>query len=275
MFRRFYPTAPAVEISISPDKMDLLSAQLMSWGSTGVEEKESENGISRVIVYFPGNKYAWKSELQELVNHWGGQISISKLMEDDWANNWKQSFPSFEIIPGIKIVPSWEKPKINNKTIMLDPGMAFGTGTHQTTRISARAIYDLSLQNTYNSFLDVGCGSGILSIIAHHLNIKNIRCVDIDKEAIRVANENLKLNNVDGKVTSNIPHNKFDIIVANILLNPLIELKDILLNSMHENSHLILSGFTDDQEDIIKQEFKLNVENRHQDDEWIALTMSK
>ena len=290
----------AVEISLPQEKLDILSAQLMAWGSVGLEEKPIHNGTARVIAYFPGGNDMWKPALQEMINNFGGKYAISNVLPEDWATSWRQNFPPQEIVPGITIMPSWENKKPDDKIIVLDPGMAFGTGTHQTTRLCAKAIYDLlklwgqhgdhlgqvsSQKNNYEAetrpldkinFLDLGCGSGILSIVANRLGISKITAVDIDEDSVIICSDNFRTNLVKAKTFNKTPNDKYDIIVANILLNPLMELSNLITSSLNQNGTLILSGITEDQkEELSKSYNQFKLIKSYQDDEWMALVMEK
>lgn len=266
----------AVEITVPFNKLDLLSGELFLLGSIGVEDKSEENS-AKVIAYFTKIKKNIKDSLSQIVNSLGGEMFVKRVMQEDWANDWKQNFPPFEIVPNINIVPSWINKKPSAKNIVIDPGIAFGTGTHPTTQMCAKAIYD-SFKNSefkIQSFLDLGCGSGILGLISNRLGVKSISSVDIDEDARKTTRDNFKYNNAKTQIFKKMPSRKYDLIVANILLNPLLEMHDMIVNGIKNNGWLILSGFTHEQKDEILQKYNLKLYKSYKSGEWVALSFRK
>jgi ribosomal protein L11 methylase PrmA len=170
----------------------------------------SELGDDVVIkAYFPGDRNI--EELSSLIKEkiafisnfldiGKGFSSHSEIDEEDWANAWKKYFKPFSIAEGIVIKPTWEHYDAgqNEIIIQLDPGMAFGTGTHETTRLCAGLLK--KYLKSGDSVIDLGCGTGILAIIAAKLGAKNIKAIDIDSVAVRITRENSELNNVSDKI---------------------------------------------------------------------------
>ncbi|MDN5695210.1 MAG: 50S ribosomal protein L11 methyltransferase, partial [Staphylococcus equorum] len=164
------------------------------------------------------------------------------LQEQDWENEWKNYFHPFRASKQFTIVPSWEtyqKEDDSELCIELDPGMAFGTGDHPTTSMCLKAI------ETYvepsDSVIDVGTGSGILSIAAHLLGVKRIKALDVDEMAVKVAKENFMKNNCD-KAIEAVPGNllteeteKFDVVVANILAHIIEEMIEDAYNVLNKD----------------------------------------
>lgn len=209
-------------------------------------------------------------------------VSLDCNMED-YLNNWKKYFKPTNIGEKLLICPSWETASNpENRTILkIDPGLAFGTGTHETTRLC------LELLEKYVSsdkiVLDVGCGSGILSIAALLLGAKAATGVDIDELAIKTAKENACVNNVKecfsgicGNLTDKI-NSKFDVIVANIVADVLIDLNPKIASYMNDNAVYIISGIIDSREDDVVTSLKDNFKiiDRREENGWVALTLSK
>ncbi|MDN5808713.1 MAG: 50S ribosomal protein L11 methyltransferase, partial [Staphylococcus equorum] len=176
------------------------------------------------------------------------------LQEQDWENEWKNYFHPFRASKQFTIVPSWEtyqKEDDSELCIELDPGMAFGTGDHPTTSMCLKAI------ETYvkpsDSVIDVGTGSGILSIAAHLLGVKRIKALDVDEMAVKVAKENFIKNNC-AKAIEAVPGNllteeteKFDVVVANILAHIIEEMIEDAYNVLNKDGYFITSGIIEEK----------------------------
>ncbi len=213
------------------------------------------------------------------------RITQSLVDEEDWANAWKAYFDVTRISDRIIIKPEWKpyEEKKGEAVIHLDPGMAFGTGTHPTTAMCLRQVERFMTPGA--DFLDVGTGSGILMIAAAKLGAGLLTGIDTDETAVRVCRENLKKNHVsEGRVTLSCttldqldpgPGKKtFDLIAANILAQVLVDLMPQLKQHMHERSVLILSGIiTERLPDIMAalSENRLEPVSQDQTDEWVAL----
>ncbi|MBF1051556.1 MAG: 50S ribosomal protein L11 methyltransferase, partial [Peptostreptococcaceae bacterium] len=188
--------------------------------------------------------------------------------QENWENEWKKYFKTIKVSDSIVIKPTWEEytKKENEKIIDIDPGMAFGTGTHETTRMCIKAIEKYIKQN--DILIDIGCGSGILSIAGAHLGAKNVIGVDLDKLAVKISKENVELNGykdvIDiryGDLTDVITE-KADIIVANIIADAIVMLSKGVSNFMNDDAYFISSGIINDkknyvQENLIKNGFEI------------------
>lgn len=194
------------------------------------------------------------------------QVDSLDCNDEDWLNNWKQYFQPSPVGEKLLIRPTWRKnfdPK-GRIVINLDPGLAFGTGTHETTRLCLEVLEKIVKEDT--TVLDVGCGSGILGIASLLLGGKSAVGVDIDPMAVKTAKENAVLNNVEDKFTA-IEGNftekvsgKFDIVVANIVADAIIFLSQGVKTFMKEDSLYIMSGIIDTRVDEVIEEVSKNFE---------------
>ena len=194
------------------------------------------------------------------------QVDSLDCNDEDWLNNWKQYFQPSPVGEKLLIRPTWRKnydPE-GRIVINLDPGLAFGTGTHETTRLCLEVLEKIVKEDT--TVLDVGCGSGILGIASLLLGGKSAVGVDIDPMAVKTARENAVLNNVEDKFTA-IEGNftekvsgKFDIVVANIVADAIIFLSQGVKTFMKEDSVYIMSGIIDTRVGEVIEEVSKNFE---------------
>lgn len=236
-----------------------------------------------------------KEELDELRSFMDiGECTIteSQTEDKDWINNWKQYFHQF-YVDDILIIPSWEevKPEDESKMIIhIDPGTAFGTGMHETTQLCMRQLKKYVKEET--QLLDVGTGSGILSIVALKLGAGHAVGTDLDPCAISAAKENLETNDIpvgkmdvmigniidDREVQDAVGYEKYDIVTANILADVLIPLTPVILHQMKKGGIYITSGIIDEKEtevvDAIKAAGLEVLEVTHQG-EWVSVTARK
>ena len=225
-----------------------------------IEEEVFENGYEGAIVkaYISEeeNLLAKVEAIRESVNNLpsfglnigDGVIELEELDQQDWENAWKQYYKPIKVSEKIVIKPTWEdyEAKLNELVIELDPGMAFGTGTHETTNMCIQAL-ERHIKSD-DEVLDIGCGSGILSIAAAKLGAQSVVGVDLDPMAVRVAKENTEQNNMlgfveirHGNLTEVVTH-KANIVVANIIADIIIKLADDIADFMKEDGLFISSG---------------------------------
>ncbi|MDZ4678132.1 MAG: 50S ribosomal protein L11 methyltransferase [Oligoflexia bacterium] len=204
----------------------------------------------------------------------------------DWLKEWKKYFKPFSAA-GLRFVPAWEVSKLmpRAKTVIIEPGMAFGTGTHATTRFAIEHLKKLSKKNKIKgkTILDVGAGSGILSVVAEKFGALKCLAIDNDPESWRECRKMFKLNKTKKcRVTEKQLHQikkKYDVVVANIIDGVLMELKKPLLNALKPGGYLILSGILTDGASAFIKSFlsrtncKLMSETK--DEEWTSLIISK
>lgn len=182
-----------------------------------------------------------------------------ELAEQDWAENWKKYYEPTRISHDLTIVPSWTdyEAKTGEKIIRLDPGMAFGTGTHPTTKMSLFALEQVLRGG--ETVLDVGTGSGVLSIASSLLGAKSIYAYDLDEVAVRVAQENIDLNAGTENIhvaTGNLLQGvdiQTDVIVANILADILINMTEDAYRLVKDEGYLIMSGIISEKWEMVRE----------------------
>ena len=231
------------------------------------------------------------------IRSWGvdvgeGTIAASETEDKDWINNWKEFFHQF-YVDDILIKPSWEEvqPEDRDKLlIQIDPGTAFGTGMHETTQLCIRQLRKYLTPETV--LLDVGTGSGILSIISLKLGAKHAVGTDLDPCALEAVKENMEVNGIDPssfemligniisekEVQDRVGYGCYDIVVANILAEVLVPLTPVILSQLKPGGIYITSGIIDDKEDLVVKTVKdcgLTVLEVTHQGEWVSVTARK
>jgi len=206
-------------------------------------------------------------------------IELLNCAEEDWRNNWKKYFSPLNVGTKLTIVPSWyENYDTGGRTALnIDPGLAFGTGSHETTRLCLEMCE--KYMKSGDTVLDVGCGSGILGIAALLTGASRAVGVDIDEVAVRTAKENAELNGVADKFTAihgsftDKVEGKFDIVLANIVADAIIFLSKGVKDFMKEGSVYIMSGIIDTRADEVKAEVGkyFDIIEEHLDGGWVCL----
>ena len=221
-----------------------------------------------------------------------GSIEVDETEDIDWINNWKQYFKQF-YVDDILIIPSWEEVKEEDKDKMIihiDPGTAFGTGMHETTQLCIRQLKKYVTSET--ELLDVGTGSGILSIIALKMGAKHAVGTDLDPCAVPAVEENKEVNGIapesfdmmigniidDKEVQDKVGYECYDIVVANILADVLVPLTPVIVNQMKPGAVYITSGIIDDKEQTVVDAVKaagLEILEVTYQGEWVSVTARK
>lgn len=208
-------------------------------------------------------------------------FSLEEKENQDWSQKWKEKWNVTHITDKITVVPSWIEysPKPDEIIITLDPGCAFGTGTHQTTQLCMKALE--KYMNPQDKVADIGTGSGILAILAMKLGASEAYGCDIDDTVIEVCYQNAKVNNVECKFELNTAdklNEKYDFICANILHNVLAEIMPDLKKLMKDNAKLALSGILDEKKDVVLDAIKdngLKIIDTISQDQWISFIVTK
>lgn len=219
-------------------------------------------------------------------------IERSQTEDVDWVNNWKQYFHQF-YIDDILVIPSWEQVKAEDEdkmVIHIDPGTAFGTGMHETTQLCIRALRKYVTEDT--RILDVGCGSGILGMLALKFGAAYSVGTDLDPCAIDATHENMEVNGIakdryevmignlidDKEVQDKVGYEQYDIVVANILADVLVALTPSVIHQMKPGAVYITSGIIDDKEEAVVEAVKaagLEVLEVNHQGEWVSVTARK
>lgn len=230
--------------------------------------------------------------LRDFMDIGEGSIAVDETEDIDWINNWKQYFKQF-YVDDILIIPSWEEVKEEDKDRMIihiDPGTAFGTGMHETTQLCIRQLKKFVKEDT--ELLDVGTGSGILSIVALKLGAKHAVGTDLDPCAVPAVEENKEVNEIptqdfdmmigniidDKEVQDKVGYEKYDIVVANILADVLVSLTPVIVNQMKKGGIYITSGIIDNKEETVVEAVKaagLEVLEVTYQGEWVSVTARK
>ena len=219
-------------------------------------------------------------------------IEESETEDVDWVNNWKQYFHQF-YIDDILVIPSWEKvkPEDSDKMVIhIDPGTAFGTGMHETTQLCIRSLKKYVTSKT--EILDVGCGSGILGMLALKFGAKHSLGTDLDPCAIDATHENMEVNGIrkdqyevmigniidDTAVQDAVGYEKYDIVAANILADVLVPLTPVIIHQMKPGAVYITSGIIEDKENVVVEAVKaagLEVLEVNHQGEWVSVVARK
>lgn len=298
---------------------DIVSSMLMDLGIQGVEiedkipltqsdkeqmfvdilpQIEADDGVAYLSFYLEPEEDQEKiladvrRELKEMsayVDVGECLIEESETEDVDWVNNWKQYFYQF-YVDDILIIPSWEdvKPEDADKMVIhIDPGTAFGTGMHETTQLCIRQIRKYVTEET--QILDVGCGSGILGMLALKFGAAHSVGTDLDPCAIDATHENMEVNGIskdkyevmigniidDKAVQDRVGYERYDIVVANILADVLVELTPVITHQLKKGGIYITSGIIDDKEQTVVDAVKaagLEVLDVTYQGEWVCVT---
>lgn len=241
-----------------------VTAILINAGSRGVLEEE-QDGKKILRAYIPADAplHKTKIRIEEQLKAYGWSCKASLFENQDWLAKWKEHIKPIRVSDRLVIKPTWKKAakKPGRIIVEIDPGMAFGTGSHASTMMCLKAADKIAYAIKGSSVLDVGTGSGILAITAAKLGAKNVVGIDIDPEAVKVARKNIRFNKVSGnvKITANplkkIKH-KFSVIFANIIAEELIKIATLLKSRTADNGFLILSGILKDRAKEVEAAYK-------------------
>ncbi|HHX71004.1 MAG: 50S ribosomal protein L11 methyltransferase [Miniphocaeibacter sp.] len=204
----------------------------------------------------------------------------NKIKDKDWSEEWKKFYKPFKVGERVIIKPSWEeyKSKENNVIINIDPGMAFGTGTHESTYLCIEELQNIGLKN--KKVCDIGCGSGILSIVAAKLGANRVTAIDIDPISVKTTKENSILNHTnsvisvyEGDLLNTVSEN-YDIFIANILPNVILDLIPNVGKVINDNGLIITSGIIKEKSNLIVsklQEYNFEIVNITNKGEWVCI----
>lgn len=275
--------------------VESVSDMLGVLSGSGVEiSPETEEG-SVISGFFPVEKgddveaiiSSSRPALEELFQLYAEPIPElrTEIIDDqDWATSWKRFFTPVEIVPGLIIKPSWEEYQAegNEKIIEMDPGQAFGTGQHASTRMALSLLSTSLSEQPVEKALDVGTGTGILAMAAVMFGVDSVVAIDNDPEAVRVAGENVEANGLAGKISVGVTdldqvQGSFPLILANIVHDVLVEMAPQFRKLLAPGGRVILAGILQgkQEENIIRVygELGLDLQTSEHDGEWAALLL--
>jgi ribosomal protein L11 methyltransferase len=282
------PRFPLLVLDVEPFEVDEASALLFELGASGVEERDA----TTLVKGTPGKitlvgSFAERSDAEaariELPPSWGARHD--EIVGDAWRDDWKKHFRPFELFPGFVVRPPWEAYEGDARDVIeLEPGRAFGTGLHETTSLVAAALREhAGLQGS--PMLDVGCGSGILSIVGLRLGAASARAIDVDPDAAAVTRENAERNGLAGRVEADTAPlesiaEQYATVVANIEATVLTALAPALIRRVAPGGVLVLSGIlaadvVPGQLDAVRQAYRgLSETGAPRKGEWVALVLT-
>ena len=277
----------SVEIIIDANREDAISDLLFELGALSVTTSAADE--TQIFEIDGHTEQAWQSIkltalfdqstnlqpiAQQLQQHVSGPVELAEFEDQNWEKAWHKNFTQLKINNKLWICPSWLEPvDATAINVRIDPGMSFGTGTHESTRLCLDWLCELELKE--KSVIDYGCGSGILAIAAVKLGASQALASDIEHRSLAASLENAKINQVDQYLNVYLPEQfpqvQCDVVVANILAGTIIELADTLTNYTCANGQILLAGILKSQEQEVKDSFVgFNWQSRYLDD-WVAL----
>jgi ribosomal protein L11 methyltransferase len=281
------PRYPYVHVDVAPEQVDETSALLFDLGAEGVEERD-EGTLAKSAA--PGKvtlvaSFSTREDAEQAMLELDAELSprYDEIVGDAWRDAWKEHYRPFAIAPGLVIRPPWEKyeAKPGEQVLELEPGRAFGTGLHETTRLVAQAIQKYSAEVTGATVLDVGCGSGILALAAIALGAAHAVAVDVDQEAIDVTKENAARNGLSAQIdasTTDLADLDLSspVVVANIEAKVLVPIAPVLERHVTPGGLLLLSGVLVPQKDDVRNAYPdMELLEAPSLGEWILLALRK
>lgn len=290
-----------VQVENSDDFNEFLEGTEIYWDYVDESLMYLKDAPTRVIFYLPENAQGMDmfSELKNILNELKKEnkygplsLTMNNVKDEDWENNWKQFFKPIKIGSKFLIKPSWENVSDteDRHILEIDPGMSFGTGTHETTRLCLETMEKCDIDN--KEVLDLGCGSGILSIGALLLGAKHVNMVDIDENSVKIAKENTALNGFDdskyqtfcGNITENktlcdtLGYNKYDVIFANIVADVIKAMSSYFGQFLKDDGTLIVSGIITERKEEVMETLMQNgfkVIESFEDGSWSSMLLKK
>ncbi len=282
-----------IRLVCNRDQLDAIENRLLELGAQSLSLTDA--GDEPLFEPLPGEMPLWRESVvsatfdasvdRDSVNRELGALMAAgefdaawdQLLEENWSESYKQHFEPLACGPGLWVVPSWcQPPEPDAINIRLDPGMAFGTGTHATTalclaRLAARPPRDLDV-------IDYGCGSGILAVAAGKLGARRLRAVDIDPQALRACADNFERNQIDPELyqicaPAELDDSSCDLLLANILAGTLTELAAEFSNRLRPGGRILLSGILKHQAKAIQSAYEnwFDFEPASIRDDWVCL----
>jgi len=283
------PRYPYVVVDVAAGEADEAGALLFELGAQGVEERDATTlvrgapGKVTLAGSFEDEAVA-RSAIAQLQSAWSPRLE--QVVGDAWRDEWKEYFEPFRICGGIVVRPPWRPYAAaqGERVIELEPGRAFGTGLHETTRLVAEILAERAPSLRGTRVLDVGCGSGILSLVALALGAEAVRAVDVDPDAAAVTRENAERNGLSSRVLADETpvgalHDRYGAVLANIEAKTLVELAPVLIERVAPGGLLVLSGILATAvapaqvQDVLQAFGALELASIRQMGEWAAMSL--
>ena len=282
------PPSWSLTAEVGREEAELVASLFFDGGARGVEERDDSlapmpgarrpaPGRSLLVAWFDARADAERAALRA-----GLAADLAEVPDEDWGETWKKGLRAFSV-GRVFVRPSWVEgePPPGSAEVVLDPGMAFGTGSHPTTALCLSAVADALLGRPGASVLDVGTGSGLLAIAARKLGAGRVAAIDHDPAAVEVARGNAARNRVDVEVSGRPieeVRGPFDLVVANILANTLVDLAPALARQVAPGGRLLLAGLLAGQAEEVRRAALaagLRAEGERRDGEWVLLVMGR
>lgn len=275
----------------SPDTADALSDALTEAGAAAVTFQDNADqpiyeppvgetplwSATQVIALFDAttSEADMRASVKPFLASELPPFKMEAVEDKDWERAWMDDFQPMCFGDKLWIVPSWHQPpQADAVNILLDPGLAFGTGTHQTTALCLHWLDKADIQG--KTVIDYGCGSGILGIAAALLGAERVIAVDTDPQALQATQENARRNDVtvETYLPDACPQLACDLLLANILAGPLMQLAPLFAELTHDGSDIVLSGILDSQADAVSASYQpyFKMQNARQFDDWMRLS---
>ncbi|HEY8042223.1 MAG TPA: 50S ribosomal protein L11 methyltransferase [Polyangiaceae bacterium] len=283
------PRYPYVAVDVAEDEADEAGALLFELGAGGVEQRDATTlkrgaaGKVTLVASFERDVDA-HAAAGELPAGWSPRVE--EVVGDAWRDEWKKHFEPFRVCPGVVVCPPWRTVEAGpgEKVVVLEPGRAFGTGLHETTSLVAEVLASTRLEGL--TVLDVGCGSGILALVALELGAARARAIDVDPDAVAVTRENAERNGLGQRVDADEApvealRESYPLVLANIESRTLLTLAPALAARVAPGGRLVLSGILADDvapsqiEDVRRAYAALEEEEVRRRGEWIAVVMRR
>lgn len=276
------PRYPYLHVAVPPSRAEDVAWELWDLGAEGIEERDAttlhrprKRGVT-LVAYFSDEADARRVQ-KVLGERYPARIEFVE--GDEWRDAWREHFEPTRIGPRLVLRPTWAQMKLQpgDVELVVDPGRAFGSGTHESTRLVMREL-DRRIQGG-ESVLDVGCGSGILSIAALLLGASRARAVDVDPDAVEVTRENARLNRVSSRVRASTTDvgrltGSYDVVVANIQAHVLVPLADAIASRVAPGGILVLSGILREQHEEVRAAYPdMDLQVLPAEGEWVALVL--
>jgi ribosomal protein L11 methyltransferase len=276
-----------IQIDAEADAVDAVGAALGDAGCAGFEVRETMlpptlAGYLPVDDRLEDRLSQLQVALRQLpdygINSAGTELTLRYVEEADWANAWKAYYKPIRLGKRLVITPPWETPELGPEdlSIIVDPGMAFGTGSHPTTQLCLIALEEFVRPG--QAIADVGTGSGILAIAAAKLGAASVVANDVDPLAVTIARENAAVNTVSIEIAETIPAGPYDLVVANILADVIIGMAEDFARWTKPNGMFIASGIIDTREFDVRRAVEavgFTSKNPRFQGEWVALIFER